>query len=217
MATGQSSGHVEWRGDPGSELFRDAEVQHGQQQQYFQIRDHAYRDAADPRIDLLLVHVPAPHLLPIYNRRKRNFDVDGYEDPPLDYFDNVALVDRTLGEIRQVIDQAGLSDRTSILVTADHGLRPGAWIGRPGWTAELDRLTERKPPETVPFILKLAGQTQPIRVDKVFSNVAAADLALAVLEGKVTTADQAAVWMNQRKSSEAASQMAARESVRSAQ
>jgi hypothetical protein len=204
-------------GDPRSELFRDAEVQHGQQQQYFQIRDHAYRDAADPRIDLLLVHVPAPHLLPIYNRRKHNFDVDGHEDPPLDYFDNVALVDRTLGEIRRVIEEAGLSDRTSILVTADHGLRPGAWIGRPGWTEELDRLTERKPPETVPFILKLAGQKQPIRVEKGFSNVAGADLALAVLEGKVATAEQAAAWMNQRKSIEAASQMAARVSVRTAQ
>jgi hypothetical protein len=205
--------------DPGSEIFRDAEVQRGQQQQYFRIRDHAYRDAADPRIDLLLVHVPAPHLMPIYNRRKHNFDLDleGHVDPPLDYFDNVALVDRTLGEIRQVIQEAGLSDRTSILVTADHGLRPGAWIGRPGWTEELDRLTERKPPETVPFILKLAGQKQPVRVEKVFSNVAAADLALAVLGGKVATAEQAAAWMNQRKSVETPSQVASRVSVRSAQ
>jgi hypothetical protein len=208
-------------GDPGSERFRDAEIQHGQQQQYFQIRDRAYRDAADPRIDLLLVHVPAPHLLPIYNRRERSFDIDGDPDghsaPALDYFDNVALVDRTLGELRRAIEQAGLSDRTSLLLTADHGLRPGAWIGRMGWTEELDRLTERKQPETVPFILKLAGQTQPIRVQKSFSNVAGADLALAVLGGKLTTAEQAAAWMNQRTSPEAGSQVAARESARSAQ
>jgi len=199
--------------DPGSERFRDAEIQRGQQEQYFQIRDHAYRYAADPRIDLLLVHVPAPHLLPIYNRRKANFDLDG----DLDYFDNVALVDRTLGELRRAIAQAGLSDRTSLLVTADHGLRPGAWIGRVGWTEELDRLTERKPPETVPFILKLAGQKQPVRVERPFSNVAAGDLALAVLGGKITTTEQAAAWMNQRAVGEAVSQAAVRGNARSAE
>ena len=170
-------------GEPASERLRDAEIARGQQQQYFQIRDHMYRDAADPRIDLLFVHIPAPHLLPIYNRRERNFDLDGN----LDYFDNVALVDRTLGELRHAIDQAGLSDRTSLLITADHGLRPGAWIGRVGWTEELDHLTERLPPERVPFILKLAGQTQPLHAEHPFSNVAAGDLALAVLGGKVST------------------------------
>jgi arylsulfatase A-like enzyme len=193
--------------------LHDAELQRGQQQQYFQIRDQTYRDAADPRIDLLLAHIPAPHLLPIYNRREGNFHLDGQED----YFDNVALVDRTLGELRRAIEQAGLSDRTSILITADHGLRPGAWIGRMGWTAELDRLTERQPPEKVPFILKLAGQKQPVRVERPFSNVAAGDLALAVLEGKVATAEQAAAWMNRRASSEAVTQASARGSVRSAQ
>jgi len=203
--------------EPASGRLHDAELQRGQQQQYFQIRDHAYRDAADPRIDLLLVHIPAPHPLPIYNRREGNFDLDGHPDKPLDYFDNVALADRTLGELRRAIEQAGLSDRTSLLVTADHGLRPGAWIGRVGWTEEMDRLTERHPPETVPFILKLAGQKQPLRVERAFSNVAAADLALAVLGGKVATPEQAAAWMNQRASGEAVSQAAARKSVRSAQ
>ena len=199
--------------DTGSARFRDAEIQRGQQQQYFQIRDHLYRYAADPRIDLLVAHIPTPHLLPIYNRRKGNFDLSGN----LDYFDNVALVDRTLGELRHAIEQAGLSDRTSLLITADHGLRPGAWIGRMGWTAELDKLTERKPPETVPFILKLAGQERPVRVEHTFSNVAAADLALAVLAGKVATAEQAAAWMNQRTSGEAGSQVVARGNTRSAQ
>jgi hypothetical protein len=203
--------------EPASGRLHDAELQRGQQQQYFQIRDRTYRDAADPRIDLLLVHIPAPHPLPIYNRREGNFNLDGHPDKPLDYFDNVALADRTLGELRRAIEQAGLSDRTSLLVTADHGLRPGAWIGRVGWTEEMDRLTERHPPETVPFILKLAGQKQPLRVERAFSNVAAADLALAVLGGKVATPEQAAAWMNQRASGDAVSQATARGSVRSAQ
>jgi hypothetical protein len=200
--------------DPGSEDLRDVEIQRGQQQQYFQIRDQAYRYAADPRIDLLLIHFPTPHLFPIYNRREQSFHLTGN----LDYFDNVALVDRTVAEIRRIIEQAGLSDRTALLLTADHGLRPGAWIGRMGWTGELDRMTGRQPPSTVPFILKLPGQDRAVEVERSFSNVAAGDLALAVLEGKVATAPEAAAWMNQRASEDAgASASAARGSIRSTQ
>lgn len=181
--------------DPGTENLRDAETQRGQQQQYFAIRDHAFQYAADPRIGLLLIHVPAPHLFPIYNRRERNFHVT----PDLDYFDNVALVDRTLGELRQVLDQAGLADRTALLLTADHGLRPGAWIGRRGWTSELDRLTGRQPPSIVPFIVKLPGQNHQVEVQQPFSNVVAGDLALAVLEGQISTSEEAAAWLGQHR------------------
>ena len=153
-------------------------------------------------------------MFPIYNRREQSFHLAG----ALDYFDNVALVDRTVAEIRLAIEQAGLSDRTALLLTADHGLRPGAWIGRMGWTGELDRMTGRQPPSTVPFILKLPGQDRAVEVERSFSNVAAGDLALAVLEGKVATTPEAAAWMNQRASEDAgASTSAARGSIRSAQ
>jgi Type I phosphodiesterase / nucleotide pyrophosphatase len=200
--------------DPGSEDLRDIEIQRGQQQQYFQIRDRAYRFATDPSIGLLFLHIPAPHMFPIYNRREQSFHLAG----PLDYFDNVALVDRTVAELRQALDQAGLSDRTALLLTADHGLRPGAWIGRMGWTEELDRLTGRRPPSTVPFILKLPGQSRSAIVEKSFSNVAAGDLALAILDGKVATTAQAVAWMNQLASDDGGVQAAApHASVRSAQ
>lgn len=184
---------------PGTENLRDFEIQRGQQQQYFQIRNNAYRLAADPRVGLLLIHFPTPHMFPIYNRREGNFHITS----SLDYFDNVALVDRTLGELRHVLEQAGLADRTALLLTADHGLRPGAWIGRIGWTAELDQLTGRRPPSVVPFILKLPGQDQSIEVQQPFCNVVAGDLALNVLDGKISTAGQAAAWLTQHESEQA--------------
>jgi membrane-anchored protein YejM (alkaline phosphatase superfamily) len=148
---------------------------------------------------LLFVHFPTPHPFPIYNRRERNFNLRG----PLDYFDNVALVDRTLGELRRAVERAGLWDQTAVLITADHGLRPGAWIGHLGWTRELDRLTGHESPVRVPFILKLPGQAPPAVqqppavIDTSFSNVLAGDLGLAVLSGAVSTPAQAAAWLNQ--------------------
>jgi hypothetical protein len=57
-----------------------------------------------------------------------------------------------------------------------------------------------------------------VEVERSFSNVAAADLSLAVLEGKVSTASEAAAWMNQRGLEDpGVSASASRGSVRSAQ
>ena len=182
------------RGEPDSEWLRDVEVQRDQQRQYFQIRDHAYQDAVDPQLGLVFVHVPAPHMFPIYNRREKNFELRG----PLDYFDNLALVDRTVGELRQRLEDAGLWDKTTLMITADHGLRPGAWAGHMGWTPELDRLTGGQAPLYVPFILHLAGQKQPVEISKSFSNFLCEQLSLAILHGEVTTGAQAAAWLNQR-------------------
>ena len=183
---------VDSTGDPASERLTDAAIQRDQQSQYFRIRDQAYSRAVDPKIGLLFVHFPTPHPFPIYNRREGSFNLRG----PLDYFDNVALVDRTLGELRRALEQSGLWDRTALLITADHGVRPQAWAGHLGWTAELDRLTGREAPVTVPFILKLPRQTSPAVVEKSFSNVLAGDLGLAVLRGAVSTPAQAAAWLN---------------------
>ncbi len=180
-------------GEPGSERLKDVKIQQDQQGQYFQIRDRAYRAAADPQIGLLFVHFPTPHPFPIYNRREGNFNLRG----PLDYFDNVALVDRTLGELRRAVQQAGLWDQTAVLITADHGLRPGAWIGHLGWTQELDRLTGRENPVRVPFILKLPGHSPGAVAEATFYNSLATDLGLAVLQGTVSTPDQAAAWLNE--------------------
>ncbi|HEY4361853.1 MAG TPA: sulfatase-like hydrolase/transferase [Bryobacteraceae bacterium] len=180
-------------GEPDSEWLRDVEVQRDQQSQYFQLRDHAYADAVDPQLSLVFAHIPAPHMFPIYNRREQNFELRG----PLDYFDNLALVDRTLGELRRRLETSGLWDKTTILITADHGLRPGAWVGHMGWTPELDRLTGGHAPLYVPFILHMAGQQEPIEVGKSFPNVLCEELSLAILHGEITTGAQAAAWLDQ--------------------
>jgi hypothetical protein len=198
-------------GDPAADRARDVQVQRDQQLQYFQMRDWAYRAAADPQVGMMFVHFPTPHPFPIYNRRERSFHLLGTED----YFDNLALVDRTLGELRRALEQAGLWDQTSILITADHGFRPGGWGGHLGWTDELDRLTEHQAPVKVPFILKLPGETTGAAIDKPFSNVVAGGLGLAVLSGTVSTPDQAVKWLDKHAASATKPDPAAITSVKS--
>jgi len=174
-----------------SAQVNEAAVQREQQQQYFALRDRTYLDATDPSLGLVFAHLPTPHMFPIYNRRERNFDLRGARD----YFDNLALMDRTVGELRAALETAGLWDRTAILVTADHGFRPDNWRGRTGWTAEFDRLTAGGTSLTVPLILKLPGRREHASFDTPISNVVASGLALAVLCGDVSTAGQATAWL----------------------
>ena len=169
----------------------DAYMQAHQQQEYFRIRDRAYQQAADPRIDFLYVHFPAPHLFAIYDAKRKDFTLSDKTT----YFDNLALVDRTVGELRRTLEQAGLWESTSILITADHGLRYELWHGGLNWTPQFDRLLEAGQSPTVPFILKLGGETKPAVYEPPFSNVVAGDLSLAVLSGEVTTSAQAAAWI----------------------
>jgi hypothetical protein len=190
----------EWRWRSFLGLFRHSNgtdhvlnhfVQNVQQQQYFRIRDRAYQEAVDPRIDFLYVHFPTPHLYAIYDAKRRDFALS----ESTTYFDNLALVDRTVGELRGKLEQAGLWDTTTLLVSADHGLRYNLWHGGMNWTPQFDRLLEKGQSPTVPFILKLGGESKPEVYDAPFSAVVTGDLALAVLRGEVATAAQAASWI----------------------
>ena len=169
----------------------DKFIQARQQQQYFRIRDRAYQQAADPRIDFLFVHFPTPHLFAIYDAQHKDFTLSDKTT----YFDNLALVDRTVGELRRTLEQAGLWDATTLLITADHGLRYALWHEGLNWTPQFDRLLEAGQSPTVPFILKLGGENKPMVYDPSFSNVVSGDLGLAVVNGDVSTAAQAAAWI----------------------
>lgn len=175
-----------------SENLKDLYLQRRQQKQYFELRDRAYRAAVDPRVGMLLLHLPLPHPYAFYNRRERSFNLNG----PIDYFDNLALVDRTVGELRLALEQARLWDDTTLLITADHGIRPDAWEGHLGWTDQLERLTGGVHGKTVPFILKLAGRHESAQFSKQFTNVDSSRLVMAILKGEISTASQAVACLN---------------------
>jgi hypothetical protein len=179
---------------PVTETIRDEYVQRRHQQQYFQIRQRALLDIVDPRLDFVFVHMPAPHPFGLYDRARRDFTLN----PLLGYADNLALVDRTWGEMRRALEQAGLWDSTSIVVTADHGLRPDVWRGHLGWTEELERLTGGRQSERVPLIVKIAGESHGVAYDRPFSNVLCGDLSLAILNGEIQSTDDVAGWLDGR-------------------
>jgi hypothetical protein len=150
---------------------------------YLSILEGARALLDDPRPGLVFVHFPVPHVPAIYDRRSGRLSVTRFSN--LDgYLDNVALVDRTIGELRQLLEAQGRWDDVTLLVTADHG-----WRER----ATYDGIRNRE----VPFLLKLAYQQSGLVFEKPFSTVATGELLAAILRGSVSQPEDVVARLGQ--------------------
>jgi hypothetical protein len=114
--------------------------------------------------------------------------------------DNLALADRTLGDVRKAMEKAGLWDRSIVLVSSDHPLRPYEWNYRPTWTAEDQQVTPAgKESPLIPFLLKLPGESRGVSFKPAFNTVLTQDLLLAALQGKITTPKAAVSWLERNR------------------
>ncbi|MFL6228811.1 MAG: sulfatase-like hydrolase/transferase [Pyrinomonadaceae bacterium] len=144
------------------------------------------------RYGLVFLHFPVPHPLGIYDRRASVLSADR----GLGYFDNVALADKTLGELRRAMEEAGVWDSTTVIVTSDHWWRVGEWESHGALSKEDVELWEKRTDHRVPFILKLAGQKEGATYDAGFNTVLTQDLVLTILGGNVTDAEGARRWLD---------------------
>ena len=142
----------------------------------------------DSTLDLVFVHIPVPHLPPIYDRTTRNFTLTNY--PYSGYLDNLALADRTLGELRRTIEATGNWPRTAVVVTSDHWFRDAARI---------DGKTDHR----VPLIVKLGSRSERSTYAKPINTVVIHDLVLTLLCGGIHTTKQLSNWLDQRVAAEA--------------
>jgi Sulfatase len=136
--------------------------------------------ASDPSIGFALLHLPVPHEPGIYDRTQGAF---GLRPPPGDgYIHNLALADRSLGELRAAIERAGLSDKTTVMVFGDHGRRSHK---------DGESIADKR----VPFLIKMAGQAQGIAYPAPIEVLRVHDLTLEILAGRVVTTSDLVAWL----------------------
>lgn len=143
----------------------------------------AQRSIAGGRSRLVFLHLAVPHWPWIYDRASRR---EVLLDPARagGYLDNLALADSILAQLLQSVNDS----RTSVIVTADHP------FGQPPWRSDRPpSLTEDK---RVPFIIRLAGQTQPLEYDRPTNTIILSSLTTRILEGKVRTLDELRRWLD---------------------
>jgi hypothetical protein len=93
------------------------------------------------------------------------------------------------------MQQAGVWDQATVLITSDHSLRTKLWQSFPGWTAESRAVAGVEQDPRVPFLLKLQGQKTGVTLDQPFSNVIIHDLVLALLRRQLPNPAAIASWL----------------------
>jgi len=127
---------------------------------------------ADTTLGLVLLHLPIPHLPPIYDRQTHRFTLRKYSYDG--YLDNLALMDRALGDLRKSLEAAGLWQETALVLTSDHAFREAQHID-----GRLDR--------RVPFLVKLTGPSDSLTYSFAFNTFVVDDIVVALIRREVRT------------------------------
>lgn len=140
---------------------------------------------ADPSTNFLLLHIPIPHPGPIYNRATGDFNP---RPGTVSYIDNLALADRYLLHIHQLLSLQGEWDSTTIVVMGDHSWRTYIWRATPDWSPEDEFASQHGRFDPRPaYILKLPGQQQSAHIDTPFAARHTRALLQAILSDKIRT------------------------------
>jgi hypothetical protein len=141
----------------------------------------------DPSATFVLLHMPIPHMPGIYNRRTASFSA-----PNPSYLDNLALCDNYLAHVRKELEEDGTWDRTTLVLMGDHSWRTS---GVAGLSPEERAATEGGQFDDRPaYIVKLAHQNRPSRIDTRFAALRTRDLFDNLFAGRISTSDQLARW-----------------------
>jgi len=159
---------------------------------YLQIRQDALQAVTNTALGLILLHWPVPHPPGIYDRFTEALRSDGNSN----YFDNLLLMDRAIGELRRIMEPDGTWDTTHVLLTADHSLRTNFWGQQVFWTREEALATGGTELPHVPFLLKLAGQKTAQTYHSPFNTIVTHDLILALLRQQLAEPESVGQWLD---------------------
>ena len=151
--------------------------------------------ANNSNLGIVLSHWALPHPPNIYDRTEHRISASANHS----YLDNLALLDETLGKIRQTMEAAGTWENSVVLITSDHWWRP-MWRHGQYWTAEDEATMGTNLDRRIPFILKMPGSGEGVRYDAPFNTVLSHDLLLAILKGEVKDMKEVARWLDQHRS-----------------
>lgn len=150
---------------------------------YRRLMRESATDASDPALGLVLLHLAMPHEPVIYDRHSGRLTVWNFREDW--YLDNLALGDRSIGELRRAMERAGVWDRTTVIVTSDHALR---WYT--GWNEESSPY--------IPYLVKLPGQARGMEYQNQFHTQVTRELIQDCLLGRIRTPSELAAWLDQR-------------------
>ena len=124
---------------------------------FLDLQQHATQVLQTDQADFVFLHLPVPHSPNIWSRNTDSFTT--FCDSS--YLDNLALADRTLGQIMAQLQSSPRWKDTTVIVQGDHSWRMYLWNNQPTWTAEDDAITRNGFDSRPALLIHRAGQTTP--------------------------------------------------------
>lgn len=149
----------------------------------------------DSSVDFVFLHLPVPHPGGIYDRKTNSFTVHNSS-----YIDNLALADKSLAHIRQILERNGTWDSSAVIVMGDHSWRTTLfWSKSYTWTPEEQAASHGGQFDDRPaYIVKMPYQQTAGRVDSRFEAIRTRALLDGIIDGRLKTAKDLATWAAQQ-------------------
>jgi hypothetical protein len=129
------------------------------------LQQHTYSMLRDDQSDFVFLHMPIPHSPNIWSRIEDNYTT--FCDSS--YLDNLALADKVLGRMMQILRASPRWDDTTVIVEGDHSWRTWIWQNLPAWTDEDDAEARHGFDPHPAMIIHQPGQTTPLTNDRPWS------------------------------------------------
>lgn len=136
-----------------------------------------------PGFSLVWLHLPVPHGPYMFNRFTGERDL--FALPVFGYLDNLALADRSLDTLLRSLADSPEADRTWLIVTSDHPLRP-----------EIAMKLKNRLGRRVPCMIRAPGQTEALKYRSEFNTVLFRKMIGDILGGSIKDAPQLAQWLD---------------------
>jgi len=164
-------------------------VDHGQRDRalvyqakvYDDLTVRAKRILAQDQPDFVFLHLPLPHPPGFYNRRTGQFESVNRAS----YLDNLALADKTLGELLATMHASPRWASTNIVLCGDHSWRTFVWRGTRHWTLEDEMASRGGVFDPRPMLMvHQAGETTPATIDSSIPLIRVHDILDSLLRGE---------------------------------
>lgn len=143
----------------------------------FKFRETVIEKVLDPRWSFVFMHQRMPHDPFIYDIKNKKYAVMPESDP-LAYWGNLVALDRIIGEMRKRLEQAGLWDEMTIVLSSDHSYKGASKHYR------------EDPKNRVPLLVKLPGQKHRVEFVEPVNAIALRGMLESIFAGRVRAPEQ---------------------------
>ncbi len=149
----------------------------------------AQRLVTDEKVDFAFLHLYLPHPPGFYDRKTGKVAIGG------SYIDNLALADRSLGDLLQALGTTQSADETTLIVSSDHSWRVDIWRNGFGWTKEDELASEHGHFDLRPtLIVRFPGETAPADVARPIPLLAMHSMIERMIAGEMGDAQGLEAW-----------------------